>query len=336
MSNLSVVDRPSTEAILRDYRPDVSRIVRDAYLLHDARSGLNPPSLVLKLPRGDGSRGIALPAYIEGNRAVFGLKWICSVPANVTRNTERASAVVVLNDDETGVPIGLLEASAISAARTAASAVVGAEALVGGRSVSRLGLVGCGLINRTIIDYLAAQEWEIDQVDVFDLRHEDSVSLAAYASASLGVRSSACACVRDVLHSSELLVLATTAPAPHIGREDGLGSDQVVLNISLRDLSPSLIIEAFNIVDDVDHCLSSQTSLHLAEQEYGTRNFIAGTLADLLCSRIDVDRSRRRIFSPFGLGVLDLALAAFVLQKATDAGSAQTIPNFLGDRARWD
>ena len=89
-----------------------------------------------------------------------------------------------------------------------------------------------------------------------------------------------------------------------------------VLHLSLRDICVNVILASQNIVDDVDHCLKANTSLHLAEMATGNRDFVAGTLVDVLDKKLKLDRDRPRIFSPFGLGVLDLAVGDLVLEKA--------------------
>ena len=55
-----------------------------------------------------------------------------------------------------------------------------------------------------------------------------------------------------------------------------------MLHVSLRDLSPEILLASANIVDDVDHCLKADTSPHLAEQRTGNRDFMTGTLHDVL------------------------------------------------------
>jgi ornithine cyclodeaminase/alanine dehydrogenase-like protein (mu-crystallin family) len=87
---------------------------------------------------------------------VDGLKWIrsdqiSSFPENVAAGTPRASAVLILNDQDTGYPFACLEGSIISATRAAASPALAARALSAGRSrPTRVGFFGVGLIARYI------------------------------------------------------------------------------------------------------------------------------------------------------------------------------------------
>jgi ornithine cyclodeaminase len=108
-----------------------------------------------------------------------------------------------------------------------------------------------------------------------------------------------------------------------------------VLHISLRDLSPDIILSAYNIVDDIDHCLKAATSPHLAEQQVGHRDFVAGTLYDVIAHRTAPPADRPVIFSPFGLGVLDLAVARHVYDEVAAGGGLLTVPDFFHDLKRY-
>jgi len=67
----------------------------------------------------------------------------------------------------------------------------------------------------------------------------------------------------------------------------------------------------------------------------GTRNFVSGSLVDVLEKKVELDHDRPRIFSPFGLGVLDLAVGNFVLEAAKSSGAAIALPDFFSNSARW-
>ena len=84
-----------------------------------------------------------------------------------------------------------------------------------------------------------------------------------------------------------------------------------MLHLSLRDISVNVILASQNIVDDVEHCLKANTSLHLAETALGNRDFIGGTIVDVLDRKVQLDPGKARIFSPFGLGILDIAVSRF-------------------------
>src|SRR5260370_19032197 len=85
------------------------------------------------------------------------------------------------------------------------------------------------------------------------------------------------------------------------------GHNPLALHISLRDLTPEILLRSQNVVDDVEHVMKANTSPHLAEQQTGNRSFVTGTLADVMAGRRSVDRRRPIIFSPFGMGILDVA-----------------------------
>src|ERR1043165_7474484 len=172
---LSIIDGKTVFDIISAQRGECIRIVREAYLAHDDGRSVNPDSYFLRFPDKPDCRIIALPAYLGNGFDVAGLKWIASYPRNVQRGFPRASAVLVLNDYETGYPFAILESSIISAARTAASAVLAAHWLSGqSRRARSLGIVGNGFIARYVYDFLVDTGWEIEEVRLYDTSAAES------------------------------------------------------------------------------------------------------------------------------------------------------------------
>src|SRR5436190_12304222 len=166
---LSIINGKSVFDIVRAHRDECLDVVRDAYLGHANGQSVNPDSNFLRFPEKPDCRIIALPAYVGNGCQVAGLKWVASYPGNIQRGIPRASAVLVLNSYQTGYPFAILESSIISAARTAASAVLAAYWLNRqSRRARSLGIVGTGFIARYVYDFLIDTGWAIKDVRLYD------------------------------------------------------------------------------------------------------------------------------------------------------------------------
>ena len=177
----AVISGAQVQSGLQGEEKEIVELVEATYRLHGAGDSVNPPSYFLRFPDRPSSRIIALPASIGGPSRVDGLKWISSFPGNVAAGVPRASAVLILNDHDTGYPFACLEASIISATRTAASAGLAADWLSRGRPrPTRIGFVGAGLIARYIHTFLAGTGWSFDEVGVHDLSADSAAGFRGY------------------------------------------------------------------------------------------------------------------------------------------------------------
>src|SRR3989449_4247739 len=333
---LSIINGKTVSDIVRANRRECIRIVREAYLAHADGHSVNPDSYFLKFPDKPDCRIIALPAYIGNGFDVAGLKWIASYPGNVQRGFPRASAVLVLNSYETGFPLAILESSIISAARTAASAVLAAHWLSGrSRRAQSLGIVGTGFIARYVYDFLVDTGWEIDDVRLYDTSPVESVKFSNTTCRLEHHRTVTVAPdVTQLLRASDLIVFTTVASAPHVADAALFEHNPVVLHISLRDLAPEILLRSQNVVDDVEHVMKANTTAHLTEQQTGNRNFVTGTLAEIMLGHRSVNRSRPIIFSPFGMGILDVAVGKWVYDQAVAAGQDLRLSDFFYETVR--
>lgn len=334
--DVSIIKGKTVYTQVHEHINECIDVVKAAYLAHGEGRTINPDSYFLRFPDNPGARIIALPASLGTESGVAGIKWIASFPENIKRGFPRASAVLILNDPTTGYPFAILEASVISAARTAASAVLGAEWMNGqSQKTDTVGIVGTGLIARYVYRFLVDSGWSIDRLRLFD-----STPGEADAFMTRTVRRDAHASVAvatdlpSLLSESSLIVLTTTAGAPHIHDTQRFAHNPLVLHLSLRDLSPDILLSSHNIVDDVEHVMKANTSPHLVEQQVGHRRFVTGTLAELMTGQVAVDRTKPAIFSPFGLGILDLAVGKWVYERASAAGEDLRLNDFFFDLSR--
>jgi len=96
----------------------------------------------------------AMPAYLR-ELDVVAMKWVSGYPENPTQGLPAISGVIVVNDAETGVPVAVLDAAEITAARTAAASGACVQAFApAGWSV--VAVLGCGEQGRYHCDVLRA------------------------------------------------------------------------------------------------------------------------------------------------------------------------------------
>ncbi|HZI18013.1 MAG TPA: 2,3-diaminopropionate biosynthesis protein SbnB [Pyrinomonadaceae bacterium] len=311
---------------------DIMELVRSAYEAHHKADSSLPHSLFLSFPSQPRNRIIALPAYLGDGFGVAGLKWIASFPDNLEAGLDRASAVIILNSARTGHPEAILEGSVISAKRTAASAAVAAKYLTAGPEVRGVGFVGCGLINFEIARFLLAQFPSLETFTLYDRTPEHAALFAERCRAlAPHVEVAVAGSLDEVLAGGRLISFATTALEPFVHSLEACPPGTVVLHISLRDLLPEVILKCVNVVDDVDHVCRARTSVNLAEQLVGNRDFINCALAEITSGAVESPHTPDSVtvFSPFGLGVLDLALAKYVSELARESGVGLALRDFL-------
>src|SRR2546425_1496219 len=334
--DLSIINGKTVSDVIGAHRQECIDVVEHAYLAHARGQAINPHSYFLRFPEKPDCRIIALPAFLGDGFAVAGLKWIASYPGNVQRGFPRASAVLILNDYETGYPFAILESSVLSAARTAASAALAAYWLNGQtRQAQSLGIVGTGFIARYVYDFLVDTGWDIKDVRLYDTSPVESEKF----------RNTACRLeqhrtvtvvpdVAQLVRACDLILFTTVASTPHIADATLFEHNPLVLHLSLRDLAPEILLRSQNVVDDIEHVMKANTSPHLAEQKTGSRSFVTGTLADIMIGRRSVNRRRPIIFSPFGLGILDLAVGKWVYDQAVASGQELRLSDFFYETVR--
>ncbi|AZS85889.1 2,3-diaminopropionate biosynthesis protein SbnB [Streptomyces griseoviridis] len=326
-----IVGHNEVRALLEEREQDILDLIARAYRLHGEGRSAVPHSVFLRFPEEPANRIIGLPAYLGGSEPVAGIKWIASFPGNVARGIERASASMVLNSMVDGRPEAFIESSLISAKRTGASAALAAGLLCAEPEPTGISLVGLGPINLEVLRFTTARLPSLRTATVYDLDTERAKVFAERArqvvpGLTVAVVDSAAA----ALGAHPLVSLATTAGRPHMDLS-ACQPEAAVLHVSLRDLTVAAVLDAQNVVDDADHVCRERTSLHLAELETGGREFVHAEIGTLLRggSGFRREAGRRVVFSPFGLGVLDLVLARWVRDRANAEEVGVRVEGFL-------
>jgi N-[(2S)-2-amino-2-carboxyethyl]-L-glutamate dehydrogenase len=330
--DIIVLGAKDVHTILDGREAEILDIVANAYRQHALGETTLPHSLFLGFPDNARNRIIALPARLgTGAAQSVGMKWISSFPKNIDNGLDRASAIVVLNSIVTGRPRAVIEGALISAKRTAASAALAARLLCP-QQIKAASMVGCGIINLEIARFLQVVAPGLTTLYIYDLNAERALQYKTQAEIRFPRLEIVIArTVHEVLESAALISFATTSSEPHIHDLSMCSLGTVILHVSLRDIAPEVIMASDNVVDDVDHVCRAQTSVHLAAQRSGHHAFIRGTLGDILVDGCAprAENNKTVIFSPFGLGILDIALGEFVLQQASAQHLGVMVPSFF-------
>lgn len=173
-----------------------------------------PPKIAIG-PRPPGSFVHAMPAHLRAEDAsadLVGMKWVAGFTTNAERGLPAISAVVVLNDAETGAPVALLDGGPITAERTAAVSGVAIRRFgpnIVGRG-ARVALLGAGVQGHSHVPVLGHLLPGLE-LRLFDRDPRRSAALAEHARSTRGVASvSIRPTARDAVREADVVVSAAS------------------------------------------------------------------------------------------------------------------------------
>ncbi len=126
----------------------------------------------------------AMPAYIPALHSA-GIKWVSGYPENQKRGLPYISGLLILNDDETGLPYAVMDCTWITAYRTAGASALSAKYLARPES-EVVGILACGVQGRTNLEALAVL-FPVKRVYAYDILPEVQQQYIEDMSAKLGL-----------------------------------------------------------------------------------------------------------------------------------------------------
>ena len=278
-----------------------------AVLAELARDELHQPlRFVTRPPRARGLMGL-MPAHRAGENPAYALKEIVVTPDNPVRGLDAHQGAVLLHDGGTGELRAVLNASPITAIRTAAVSAVATRALArpGWRKVA---IIGSGVQGRAHADAMRAV---LDEPEIRTWSRRD--------------RGSPEAIVRD----ADVVCTCTTSREPvisHAWLAPGAHVNAVGASVpTARELEEETIRAATLIVDRRESALNEAGEL--AIPGLGAEA-IAGELGEVLTGSHPgrVRRDELTVFKSLGIAVEDLAAAELVVRNARKQGVGTEVP----------
>ena len=233
------------------------------------------------------------------------------------------TAYTLLISLENGEPVALCDSLALTAHRTAATTSLAVDHLIGSRT-RILAVIGAGPLARLHLRYeLLSRKWEEIRVFSPGLAAEPA-RIRAWSDVEAMGRLKVCASVRDALADADAVMLCTSSGVPVIAL-DWLSPDVVVTSISTNaslahEIAPQAL-SAFQVFCDLRSTAPHQAGeMILAARDHAWRSeTIVAVLSELLSGQRKGVREGRRFFRSTGLGIADVAAAAFVQRQMSSA-----------------
>jgi ornithine cyclodeaminase len=284
-----------------------------------------PLRTIVRPPDASGLMGL-MPAYMSGERSAFGLKAVCVFPQNPAVGKDAHQGSVLLFSAETGELQALMNASAITAIRTAAVSGL-ATRLLARENASKLAIIGSGVQARSHLVAMAEVR-PIEKVRVASLPFANAQSFAAELSPNYTFPIEAVESVESAVRDADLIVTATTASEPILKRDwiapgthlNAIGSSFP----NAREVDTATMAASSLFVDRRESTLNEAGDYLFAARDGAIGpDHIKGEIGELLLGEVQgrVSDDEITLFKSLGLAVEDLASAEYVYRVAKERGA---------------
>ena len=285
-----------------------------------ARGQIQQPLRTVVRPRDAAGFMGLMPAYSPDG---YGLKAICVTPGNPAVGKDAHQGGVMLFAADTGEPLALVNASAITEIRTAAVSAV-ATGLLARAGAAELAIIGTGVQGRAHAHALAATR-PLTGIRMAGRDVARARKVAAELAEALGLPVTAAGSVPEAVDGAGIVVTATSSAQAVLRREWlAAGSHVNAVGACLphaREIDTATMAEAAVFADSRESVRSESGDYLLAAQE-GADNPVRAELGELLTGTASgrANDDEITVFESLGLAAEDLAAATYLYQKASRLG----------------
>ena len=286
------------------------------------------------MPDRSGLLGL-MPAYL-GAPASLGLKVISYLPANHGTDRDSHQGAVLLFDTATGSLLAVIDASSITAIRTAAVSGLATRVLAG-ENAGDLAILGSGVQAESHLDAMGAVR-RLRRVRVWSIHPAAARSFAERMSSRAGVAIEPVPTAQAAVAGADIICTTTASPTPVLeGSWIAPGAHVNAVGACFaanRELDTAAVVRSRVIVDRRESALAEAGDLLIPMKEGAIdATHIAGELGDVLLQRIEGRRgtSEVTLFKSLGIAVEDLAAAHLIHARARAQGRGIAV-DFGGHR----
>jgi ornithine cyclodeaminase len=312
--------------------PECIRVMRDALGALARGEALVPLRTIMRVPGVGGFLGL-MPGYIsplKGQEGALGMKAVSVFPGNAKRGIDTHQGAVLLFEADTGRLSALMDGAAITAIRTAAVSGVATD-LLARRDASELAILGAGVQARTHIDAVAAVR-PLRQVRIWSRNPERAAALAAELRPRFQFPIEPATSVETAVRAADIVATVTASPEPILQRpwlKEGVHINAVGSSIpTSREIDTATMAAARLFVDRRESALAEAGDLLIPMLEGAVKgDHIQSELGDVIIGKDPGRRSPTELtlFKSLGLAVEDVASAAYIVRRARETGTGQTV-----------
>ncbi|MHB8625127.1 MAG: ornithine cyclodeaminase family protein [Aggregatilineales bacterium] len=276
---------------------------------------------VLWLPEKVGALGM-MPGYI-GSQSIMGLKVVSVFPGNHGTEYDSHMGAVMLFETQHGRPLAIVDASAITAIRTAAVSGV-ATRLLARKGADDLCILGSGVQAASHLEAMLAVR-DLKRIRVWSQDWNHAQHFAAEQSKRHGIPIEPTQSAQQAVTGASIICTTTAAPSPIVhGDWIAAGAHINAVGSSVpftRELDTAAVVKSRLFVDRRESTVNEAGDYLFPKKEGAIgEDHILGEIGDLLLGKISGRQSADEItlFKSLGLAVEDLAAAYYIYKQAVE------------------
>jgi len=298
-------------------------LMREALETFARGDAVLPLRNLVRLPDGSGLLGM-MPGYLGGPPS-FGLKVVSVMPGNHGTPYDSHQGVVMLFGIEHGEPLAIIDATAVTAIRTAAASAAATDALAR-TDAGDLALIGSGAQARSHLVAMAAVR-TLRRVRVWSRNRANAEQFAAAESQRAGLRIEVATTAEDAVRGADLVCTTTSSREPVV-RGPWLAPGTHVNAVGAcfpasRELDTDAVRRARLFTDCRESCVNEAGDFLIPRTEGAIDDaHLLGEIGQVFLGTVPGRRSPDdvTIYESLGIAVEDLAAAREIHRRAKASG----------------
>jgi ornithine cyclodeaminase len=286
--------------------------------------GIVPLRPVMWLPEKFGALGM-MPGYL-GDTQSMGVKVVSVFPGNHGTEFDSHIGTVMLFETKNGQLLAMMDASEITAIRTAATSGV-ATRLLARDDASDLAILGSGVQARTHLEAMLSERANIKRVRVWSNTPANRQAFAERESQKYGITIEVMDSAQDAVEGADIICTTTSAREPILMGEwiaPGAHVNAVGSSVSFtRELDTNAVVKSRLFVDRRESTINEAGDFLFPKKEGAiTDDHIVAELGEILLGQARGRQSDEEItlFKSLGISVEDVASARHIYDKALERG----------------